>query len=128
MRDRFLAFITEQFPFATVEALKAFESVAKRASKATDAVEIDKLRKHFAKALRDEIDFPSGGDKLATTPGVTVKTRRGQSVDELVEACDGFLAREAIIASLSDDEKLEMLRGMLLTRALDTRLKMFFTG
>jgi 2-oxoisovalerate dehydrogenase E1 component len=126
MRDRFLAFITEQFPFATTPALKAFDAVAKRALKTAEA--IDKARTPFAKALRDEIDWPAGGDKIETTPGVAVKTRRAESVDEIVDACDGFLAREAIVASLTDDEKLEMLRGMLLTRALDTRLKTFFTG
>src|SRR5205807_8283796 len=31
-------------------------------------------------------------------------------------------------ASLTADERREMLRGMLLTRATDTRLKTFFTG
>src|SRR5205823_13514050 len=36
--------------------------------------------------------------------------------------------REAITASLTPDEKSEILRGMLITRALDNRLKQFFTG
>ena len=31
-------------------------------------------------------------------------------------------------ASLTPDERLEILRGMLLTRATDNRLKTFFTG
>src|SRR5207237_746565 len=35
---------------------------------------------------------------------------------------------EAIAASLTHDEKLEMLRGMILTRAVDNRLKQFFSG
>src|SRR5689334_1288476 len=126
MRERFLAFVTEQFPFATAAALKAFDSVAKR--EPTTRKAIDDARKPFAKALRDEIDWPSGGEKIETTPGVSVKARRAQGLDDLVDACDGFFAREAITASLTNDEKLEMLRGMLLTRALDTRLKTFFTG
>src|SRR6185436_6177434 len=41
---------------------------------------------------------------------------------------EGFLRREAIAASLTADEKRELLRGMLLTRATDNRLKQFFTG
>ncbi|HUP61050.1 MAG TPA: thiamine pyrophosphate-dependent enzyme [Thermoanaerobaculia bacterium] len=35
---------------------------------------------------------------------------------------------EAIAASLTREEKIEILRGMLLTRATDNRLKQFFTG
>ncbi len=46
----------------------------------------------------------------------------------MVEACDGFLRREAIEASLTADERREILRGMLLTRATDNRLKTFFIG
>ena len=45
-----------------------------------------------------------------------------------MEACDGFLQREAIVASLTPEERREMLRGMILTRAVDNRLKAFFTG
>ena len=47
---------------------------------------------------------------------------------ELAQACDGFLRRAAIRASLTPDERLEILRGMLLTRATDNRLKTFFTS
>src|SRR5204863_5043175 len=63
-----------------------------------------------------------------TTPGVSVNQRLHQAVTEVVDACDGFLRREAIAASLTPDEKSEILRGMLITRALDNRLKQFFTG
>ena len=125
-RDRFLAFVTEQFPFATAAALKAFDLVATRGLNSAKA--IDDLRPRLTKALRAAVVWPSGGDKLETTPGVSVKQRRAQGIDNLVDACDGFFAREAIVASLTNDERLEMLRGMLLTRALDTRLKTFFTG
>jgi 2-oxoisovalerate dehydrogenase E1 component len=45
-----------------------------------------------------------------------------------VEACDGFLQRAAIRASLTPDERREILRGMVLTRATDSRLKSLFTG
>src|SRR6185295_16677949 len=39
-----------------------------------------------------------------------------------------FLRRSAIEASLGSDERRALLRGMLLTRATDNRLKAFFTG
>ncbi len=63
-----------------------------------------------------------------TTPGVAASTRLDQARAELRDACDGFLAREAIAASLTADERREILRGMVLTRAVDNRLKQFFTS
>ena len=63
-----------------------------------------------------------------TTPGVPAERRYAHAVTELIEACDGFLRRAAIRASLTPDERLEILRGMLLTRATDNRLKTFFTS
>ena len=44
------------------------------------------------------------------------------------DACDGFLRRAALRASLTADERREILRGMILTRATDNRLKTFFTS
>ena len=54
--------------------------------------------------------------------------RLEQARQDLIDACDGFLAREAIAASLTTDERREVLRGMVLTRAVDNRLKQFFTS
>jgi 2-oxoisovalerate dehydrogenase E1 component len=65
---------------------------------------------------------------VETTPGVSMRDRLARAVDALVDACDGFLRREAIALGLTEDERREILRGMLLTRALDTRLKQFFSG
>ena len=48
--------------------------------------------------------------------------------DELIDAADGFLRRSAIAASLTREERVEILRGMVLTRATDNRLKTFFTA
>jgi len=63
-----------------------------------------------------------------TTPGISVNDRLHHAAVEILESCDGFLRREAICASLTADEKREMLRGMIVTRAVDNRLKAFFTG
>src|SRR4029077_15257781 len=54
--------------------------------------------------------------------------RIGQANAELLDAADGFMRRAAIAASLTRDEKIEILRGMVLTRATDNRLKAFFTN
>jgi 2-oxoisovalerate dehydrogenase E1 component len=137
MRDRFLAFVIEQNPFAVNVAADAFDRVVgKRAL--TSEREIEALRAPLAEALKKGNDlgfrFVDSGTKNATrghflsSPGVTISDRVAQGVDALVDACDGFLRREAIAASLTNDERLEILRGMVLTRALDTRLKQFFSG
>ena len=67
-------------------------------------------------------------ERVETTPGVDAPARFQLAIDELVDACDGFLRRAAIRASLTPDERREILRGMVLTRATDNRLKTFFTG
>ena len=54
--------------------------------------------------------------------------RLEQARAELVDACDGFLRRAAIEASLTKDERREILKGMCLTRSVDNRLKQFFMG
>ena len=132
LRDRFVAFITEQFPFALDQAVEAFDAVVKRPPpKAGAADAIEACRSPLADALRAAVKTSKAAAKreaIETTPGVSVEQRRAQAVEALVEACDGFLRRESLSASLTNDERLEILRGMLLTRAVDTRLKTFFTG
>ena len=80
----------------------------------------------MARRLYQILTAPDGIDE--TTPGVTAVKRLEQARAEIVEACDGFLAREAIRASLTADERREILRGMVLTRAVDNRLKQLFMG
>ncbi|MGE5836128.1 MAG: thiamine pyrophosphate-dependent enzyme, partial [Acidobacteriota bacterium] len=133
MRDRFLAFVVEQNPFAVDPAAEAFDRVA-GARALTSEKEIEALRSRLAEALRKRPpksffeNRKMTSEVISSTPGVTIFDRVAQGVDALVDACDGFLRREAIAAGLTNDERLEILRGMLLTRALDTRLKQFFSG
>jgi 2-oxoisovalerate dehydrogenase E1 component len=68
------------------------------------------------------------GEVGDTTPGVAAGRRWEAAQRGLLDTCDGFLAREAIAASLTADERREILRGMILTRAVDNRLKQFFSG
>jgi hypothetical protein len=63
-----------------------------------------------------------------TTPRTTADQRIEFAHAEVLEDCDGFLRRAAIEASLTRDERIEILRGMLLTRATDNRLKTLFTS
>jgi 2-oxoisovalerate dehydrogenase E1 component len=126
VRDRLLAFVTERFPFAATDVARAFDAVATRPP--ASAKTIDAIRAPLGKAIRRSVKWPALSDRVEVTPGVIAKTRRQQSLTELTDACDGFLAREVIAAGLTPDERVEILRGMILTRAVDTRLKAFFAG
>jgi 2-oxoisovalerate dehydrogenase E1 component len=127
---RFAAFVAERHPFALPYALEAFDSSGLAAIKARDAVKIDAarpvLRRALAKLLYDQVAAPEG--IAETTPGVAASKRLEQARAEVVDACDGFLRRAAIEASLTKDERREILKGMCLTRSVDNRLKQFFMG
>src|SRR5256885_8838665 len=136
---RFAAFVAERHPLALRPAVTALDmatggqSIDEREAAAIDALR-DPLRRILVQTLTDFLSPDvSAAQKLQgsvpeTTPGVSVSERLHLAVNEVVDACDGFLLREAIAASLTPDEKREILRGMILTRATDNRLKQFFTG
>ena len=126
LRDRFLTFIAEQQPFAGTLAASVWDRAVKREPETADDVE--QMRVPLARALRAAMAWPKLAPGTETTPGVTIRERFDQAEESLVAACDGFLRREAIERTLTTDERLEILRGMILTRAIDTRLKMFFNG
>jgi len=111
---RLAAFVVERYPFAAAVVQKAIDA---------SGVDRGKLRKDLARRLdADVVDLPE------TTPGVPAQARMAAARDELLDAIDGFLQREAIAASLTPDERREILRGMILTRAVDNRLKQFFSS
>jgi 2-oxoisovalerate dehydrogenase E1 component len=118
------AFVLERYPFAHAAALSAFEAV--NGAAADDPDSIDALRVPFSSELRRRLQHPP--DLPEPTPRVSAASRWCSAVEELLEACDGFLRRAAIQASLTAGERREILRGMVLTRATDNRLKMLFTG
>jgi 2-oxoisovalerate dehydrogenase E1 component len=136
---RFASFVAERHPLALRPAVTALDM-------ATGGQPVDERNPSAIEALREPLhrillqtlsDFlspdASAASKLQgavpeTTPGVSVSERLHLAVAEVADACDGFLRREAIAASLTSEEKLEILRGMILTRATDNRLKQFFTG
>ncbi len=128
LASRFAAFVAERYPLALNEAVSAFEAVVNGRALQSEAA-IDALRPLFRRELSRRLESmvpPPGIPE--PTPRVSVDTRLMQARGELLDACDGFLRRAAIEASLSADERREILRGMLLTRATDTRLKTFFTS
>ena len=121
--------MAEQDPHALPLALEAWAEAAVRTPDERDHVAVDALRAPLRESLRKRLVRPAAPPGLAeTTPGVEAGQRLARAAAELLEVCDGFLRREAIAASITPAERREMLRGMVLTRAVDNRLKAFFTG
>jgi 2-oxoisovalerate dehydrogenase E1 component len=134
LAGRFAAFVAERFPFALEGARESLEEALARGPEAggDDEAAYEALRAPLRDALGRRFGpgraFGPAGELPETTPGVATGERLDRAAAELADACDGFLRREAIAASLSRDEQRELLRGMVLTRATDNRLKAFFTG
>src|SRR4051812_18380835 len=104
LASRFGAFVAERYPFALRPALEAFAAAA-GARDLRDETAIDALRP----ALRRDLDarlrsraIPPGLPD--TTPGTSARARLDHAAIELLDACDGFLRRAAIEASLTADE------------------------
>jgi 2-oxoisovalerate dehydrogenase E1 component len=124
---RLAAFVVERYPFALTVVQEAMDKAGVSNIRLWNVVAVESLRLSLRKELVRRLDFHLG-DLPETTPGISAPQRMAAARDELLDACDGFLQREAIAASLTPAERLEILRGMMLTRAVDNRLKQFFAG
>src|SRR5437773_2650464 len=131
---RFPPLVAERHPVALRAGGPALEkAIGGEGIDERDAGSIDALRAPLRRLLPQTLsDFltPDAtaaqklrGEVPETTPGVGVGERLQEAIADVVDAADGFLRREAICASLTNDEKRDILRGMLLTRATDNRLK-----
>jgi 2-oxoisovalerate dehydrogenase E1 component len=123
--SRFNAFVLERYPFAAAAAAAALHAIGPL-DLTTDGG-FDRLRAELPQSLRRTLEAPAS-DLPDTTPAVPAGARWSAAVDDLIDACDGFLHRAAIEASLTRDERREIFRGMALTRATDNRLKALFTS
>src|SRR5580765_3622336 len=128
LASRYGAFVAERHPFALGDALDAFEK-ATGGRELHDEAAMEATRPVLRRELKKRLEARALPEGLPdTTPRTTAAARMRQAHTELLDAVDGFLRRSAIAASLTGDERLEILRGMLLTRATDNRLKTFFLG
>jgi 2-oxoisovalerate dehydrogenase E1 component len=128
LATRLGAFVLERFPFALTMVREVADACGADRISDRDVSRIEAFRPSFHRELRRILDAIDVGDIAETTPGVAGASRVEAASRELLDACDGFLAREVIRASFTADERLEMLRGMILTRAVDNRLKQFYLG
>jgi 2-oxoisovalerate dehydrogenase E1 component len=122
---RFDAFVLERHPFAAAAARAAFEAVL-AAGPVRESSDVESLRRPLRQALESCVAGIVRDRSAETTPGVEAWTRLAAALADLQDACDGFLRREALALTLTPDERREILRGMILTRAIDNRLKTFF--
>ena len=108
---RFGAFVAERFPFSIAHVMQAFDAAGLGSVKSRDTAKLNTARPAFRRALArqlyTDITAPEGVGE--TTPGVTTAKRLEQARAEIVEACDGYLRREAIAWSLTKDERREIL-------------------
>jgi 2-oxoisovalerate dehydrogenase E1 component len=126
--SRFAAFVVERHPHALADALAAFEAAA-AGRVPSDAAGLDNLQSTFRIELDRRLRArPVPSDLPEVTPRVGAQERLLRAHDDLLDCCDSFLRRAAIRASLTGDERRDILRGMILTRALDNRLKALFSG
>ncbi len=123
---RFNAFVTDQAPFAMEVARSALDAAVRQLPRQTFSSprQLDTVRRLLAKELRLRLRPLPEDERLEVAPGVRMAERQGQAIEDLVEMCDGFLHRESLLASLSTAERREILGGMILTRAVDNRLKL----
>ena len=120
--SRFGAFVAERHPFALSDAIDAWEATTGGREPKGEAA-FEALRPAFRKELARRLGSrPVPQGLCDTTPRTTAAQRLEQAQRALLDECDGFLRRMAIEASLTRDERLEILRGMILTRATDNRL------
>ena len=133
LRSRFTAFLAEKHPLCLLAAQESFHEALQDGlphghEAASFEAEIEMVRPFFGRRLLSRLEEIKVADPLETTPGVPARTRLHQAFEQLVDDADGFFRREAIAASISVDERREMLAGMIITRAVDNRLKQFFLG
>ncbi len=86
------------------------------------------MRPCLARRLLARLEEAKVPETLETTPGVPARRRLESAGRQLVADCDGFFRREALALSITVDERREILAGMILTRAVDIKLKQLFLG
>jgi len=129
LSHRLGAFMVDRHPFAMSQVVEALEAVCVgRALRSADDIEAlrvpfrDALAARFGALADRSADFPDA------SPRVAARQRVDQALVSLIEDCDGCLRRAVLRASLTADERREILRGMHLTRAVDNQLKAFFNA
>ncbi len=83
-------------------------------------------RTHLFKALDTSLNGASGGARDVLFPGISMSDAVAWTRASVAELLEGFFRRQEIKASLSEGERIEMYRTMLLAREIDDLLKRLF--
>lgn len=128
LRERLSAFVAERFPFALPATARILDEGLDidGLGGAELARALDDQREDLRRRLLESLDKTPPAGIPETTPGVSARQRLSQAAEQLADAVDGFLRRETIAASLTAEERRELLTGMVVTRAIDNQLKAFF--
>jgi 2-oxoisovalerate dehydrogenase E1 component len=125
---RFASFVAERHPHALAAARDALRAAGGESVDENNPHALEVLRAPLRAELQLRLITEAVGTLPETTPGVSAGRRLEQAAQAVVDDCDGCVVRASIAASLTRDERIELLRGMVITRAVDNRLKAFFTG
>lgn len=118
--------VVEQFPYATGRVADTFTKAAKK--KNVDSRTPDGCRRLGEAVLRALAPPDLGLDveDLQPTPDVGGETRLAQEEEALTRHIEGVFEREALRRSLTNADKRWMLERIVLTRAVDNRMKQMF--
>lgn len=131
LNQRFMAFVLEQFPFAHEHVARLWSELVSDSPQINQdptPKAVEELSASFCAGLqialqRDLSAWP------APLPAHSAAERYRTEVERLVDAVDGHFSRESIRLTFTPDEKRWMLQGIVLTRAVDNRMKqMFLSG
>src|SRR5437764_8629316 len=99
LQRRLAAFVLERFPFARA-VVDGAVGAALGASDG-DESDIERLREPLRRELSARLRADDIDDLPDPTPRTTPRDRFERARQELLDACDGFLRREAIASSLT---------------------------
>ena len=132
LASRFAAYLGTIHPAVMRDAEPILADLLRqsRADRSAGGQWIEELRQPFGEklgqALLDAAVLPEGAAPPTVIPGFDPAGEISARVGMILEDCDGFLHREAIQASLTGDERRDILQGMITTREVDNQLKRFF--
>ena len=119
--NAFLTFMAEQYPLILPVARK----ISQRLKLDEDPQPEKKFAGNFIKELQAALKGHT--KKLGDArPFISADDRLEEACAELEIAVQGYFDRACLKATFSNEEKLWMLKGMIVTRAVDNRMKQLF--
>jgi 2-oxoisovalerate dehydrogenase E1 component len=119
----------ERWPLAHAAAAVAWKKHGRALHSAdvdTRVADAQKLARLLTDAMASHVGLDNAGVGRETQPFLTPSQRAAQASSSLYVEVEGFLVRAAFAQTISKDEQQQLLRGIILTRAVDNRMKQLF--